>query len=192
MKHSSPITYILILLNIIVAIVCVLPMAKTGYSGIFSHFGNTNILYKYALIPSYVLKGQYYRLFSSMFIHSGFLHLLSNMYALHSFGRLIEGRNGSIKMALIYLISGLCGSVLVMLITKNPNTVTVGASGAIFGLMSASYILMRRMAQRRASAAIAQTIIINVIITFTNPTISIGGHIGGLIGGLVTGFLFCR
>jgi membrane associated rhomboid family serine protease len=129
-----------------------------------------------------VAQGQYWRLLTAAFLHYGPLHLLLNMLALYWFGTLLEQRIGSGKYVLLYLVSGLAGSAGALI--ASPLTPTVGASGAIFGILGAGLVLERRGDYVFGGSALG-IIVINLVLTFSIANISIGGHIGGLIGGVV-------
>jgi membrane associated rhomboid family serine protease len=124
-------------------------------------------------------QGEWYRFVTSMFLHAGPLHLLLNMWALWVVGRVIEQALGPGRFLGLYLISGLGGSLAVYLFTGP--YITVGASGAIFGLFGALFILLRRVG--RDASSMLSLIVINVIFTFLVPGISIAGHLGGLATG---------
>jgi membrane associated rhomboid family serine protease len=125
-------------------------------------------------------EGDWWRLITSVFLHYGPFHLLLNMLALYWFGSLLEQRIGSGRFLLLYLVSGLAGSAGALLM--DPTTPTVGASGAIFGILGAGLVLEQQRDYVFGGSALG-IIVINLVFTFTIPNISIGGHIGGLIGG---------
>jgi membrane associated rhomboid family serine protease len=125
---------------------------------------------------------EYWRLITAAFLHYGPLHLLLNMLALYWFGTLLERRIGSGKYLLLYVVSGLAGSAGALI--ASPLKPTVGASGAIFGILGAGFVLERRGDYVFGGSALG-IIVINLVLTFTIANISIGGHIGGLIGGVV-------
>jgi membrane associated rhomboid family serine protease len=127
-----------------------------------------------------VAYGQYWRLLTAAFLHYGPFHLLMNMLALYWFGSLLEQRIGSAKFVLLYLVSGLAGSAGALI--ASPLQPTVGASGAIFGVLGAGFVLERQRDYVFGGSALG-IIVINLVLTFSIPNISIGGHIGGLIGG---------
>jgi membrane associated rhomboid family serine protease len=127
-----------------------------------------------------VAHGEYWRLLTAAFLHYGPVHLGLNMLALYWFGTPVEQYLGRFRYLLVYLVSGLAGSAGALVLT--PNTPTVGASGAIFGIMGAALVLERQGAYVLGGNAIG-IILINVVFSFTFSGISIGGHIGGLIGG---------
>ena len=127
-----------------------------------------------------VAYGDYWRLLTAAFLHYGPIHLLMNMFALFWFGSLLEQRIGSGKFLLLYLVSGLAGSAGALI--ASPLNPTVGASGAIFGVLGAGLVLERQRDYVFGGSALG-IIVINLIFTLSVPNISIGGHIGGLIGG---------
>jgi membrane associated rhomboid family serine protease len=132
-----------------------------------------------------IANGEYYRLFTSMFMHYGLLHLALNMWALWVVGRSLEAMFGRLRFLAIYLVCGLGGSVAAYLF--QPLGTTAGASGAIFGLFGVIVFVLRRM--QRSLAGILPTIVINLLFTFSIPQISKAGHLGGLVTGLIVGYL---
>lgn len=130
-----------------------------------------------------VAAGEFYRLFTAMFLHYGVIHLLMNMWALWVLGRTLEATLGPLRFLALYLIAGLGGNVAAYLFTAQ-NVPTAGASTAIFGLFAALFIIMRRLG--RDTSSVVPILVINLIFTFTIPNISIAGHLGGLVvGGLM-------
>jgi membrane associated rhomboid family serine protease len=127
---------------------------------------------------------QYWRLVSSGFLHENFLHIGFNMYLLYLLGNLLEPAIGSLRFALIYFTSLLAGSFGAVLATAAPS---LGASGAIFGLMGAAVVELRARGLSVMESGIGALIVINLIFSFTFANISVGAHIGGLIGGFVAG-----
>ena len=115
-----------------------------------------------------------------MFLHYGVLHLLLNMWALWVLGRSLETALGPLRFAALYLVAGLGGNVAAYLFSA-PNAATAGASTAIFGLFAAIFVIMRRLG--RDTSAVIPILVINLIFTFTVPSISIAGHLGGLVTG---------
>lgn len=141
-----------------------------------------------ALWSPAVADGQLYRLVTSAFLHYGAAHLLLNMWALYIVGPPLEIWLGRLRFGALYALSGLGGSVLVYLLAPL-NVATAGASGAIFGLFGATFVVSKRLALdvRWVGAVIA----INLVFTFVVPAVSSQliswqGHVGGLVtGGLV-------
>jgi membrane associated rhomboid family serine protease len=127
-----------------------------------------------------VADGDWWRLVTAMFLHYGPFHLALNMLALWWFGSAVELVLGRGRYLLLYIVSGLAGSAGALLFT--PNSATVGASGAIFGILGAALVLERQRTYVLGGGAFG-IIALNLIITFALPGISIGGHLGGLAGG---------
>jgi membrane associated rhomboid family serine protease len=143
--------------------------------------GTGNRIYEEgALYGPFVANGDWWRLFTSAFLHYGPLHLAMNMLALWWFGAAVEQALGRGRYLLLYIVSGLAGSAGALLLT--PESATVGASGAIFGILGSALVLERQRIYVLGGGAMG-IILVNLIITFAIPGISIGGHIGGLIGG---------
>jgi membrane associated rhomboid family serine protease len=134
-------------------------------------------------------EGDWWRLITAVFLHYGPFHLIMNMLALYWFGSLLERRIGSGRFLLLYLVSGLAGSAGALLAA--PTTPTVGASGAIFGILGAGLVLEQQRDYVFGGSALG-IIVINLVFTFAIPNISIGGHIGGLIGGAAATLGFSR
>jgi membrane associated rhomboid family serine protease len=129
-----------------------------------------------------VADGGWWRLITATFLHASILHIVFNMFALWWLGAPVEMALGHWRYLLLYIVSGLAGSAGALI--ANPHSVTVGASGAIFGLLGAGLILEYEATGQLAGNYLT-LIIVNLVITFAIPGISVGGHIGGLIGGAV-------
>ena len=132
------------------------------------------------------LDGQWYRLVTAMFLHASLLHLAFNMLALYWLGSIVEQALGSWRFLALYFVSGIAGSAGA-LVFSNPFAVTVGASGAIYGIMGALLVLEYRATGSFAGPALG-LIVLNLALTFAIPNISIGGHLGGLAGGILATF----
>jgi membrane associated rhomboid family serine protease len=134
-----------------------------------------------------VAGGAYYRLLSSMFLHFGLVHLALNMYCLFLVGPHLERALGRLRFSALYLLSGIAGSALSYALGPKLE-LAAGASGAVFGLFAAFYVLERRRGYDVTQ--ITTTIGLNLVFSFTVPGIDWRGHVGGLIGGaLVTAAL---
>jgi membrane associated rhomboid family serine protease len=137
-----------------------------------------------------VAHGQWWRVITSGFLHENLLHIGFNMYVLYILGLQLEPVLGRAKFATIYGVSLLTGSLGALLVT--PHSPTVGASGAVFGIMGAFAVELRArqlpLMQGRMGG-IGGLIAINLVISFTIPGISWGGHVGGLIGGALAALL---
>ena len=129
-----------------------------------------------------IAHGEWYRLFTAMFLHYGLLHLLMNMYALWILGRDLERVLGPLRFTGLYLLAGLGGNVAAYLFAE-PYAATAGASTAVFGLMAAIFVILKRL--NLSVAPILPVIVINVVFTFVVAGISVAGHLGGLAVGAV-------
>src|SRR5947208_9859741 len=136
-----------------------------------------------------VAQGDWWRLITSAFLHASVLHIGFNMLALWWIGAPVEQYLGRVRYLGLYLVSGLAGSAGALVLT--PVAVTVGASGAIFGILGAMLILEWQTTGRLGGNALT-LIVINLALSFAIANISIGGHIGGLIGGLLATLAFAR
>jgi membrane associated rhomboid family serine protease len=134
-----------------------------------------------------VANGDWWRLITAAFLHYGILHLGMNMLVLWIIGPPLEEYFGHGRYALVYLVSGLAGSAGALI--WSPTALTVGASGAIWGMMGAALVLEGRKIYVFGGQAMG-LVVFNLAITFLIPGISIGGHIGGLIGGGLCSFAF--
>jgi membrane associated rhomboid family serine protease len=152
-----------------------------------------------ANLAAYSLTDQPWRLLTSMFLHVGLVHLALNMYMLLTFGSLVERRFGHVRILLVYLLSGLVGSLVSALWHVDPfnQVIGAGASGALMGLCGA-YLADWLVAQWRndpheqisTGGPLVQTIVINLVIGAAMPGIDNAAHVGGLIGGFVVGGTF--
>jgi membrane associated rhomboid family serine protease len=143
--------------------------------------GGGSVTAEGGLFGPLVADGQVYRIVTSGFLHAGIFHLGVNMLVLFILGRLLEPAIGSARFAGIFAVALLAGSFGALLL--DPLRITVGASGGIFGLMAATFLIARDRGLDQLAQQIGLFIVLNLVITFTIPQISIGGHIGGLIGG---------
>ncbi|MFN0028866.1 MAG: rhomboid family intramembrane serine protease [Acidimicrobiales bacterium] len=132
-----------------------------------------------------VAQGEWWRLVTGGFLHGGAMHLAFNMFALWSLGQIMEQVLGSVRFAAAYMASLLAGSFGVMVLS--PNDITVGASGAVFGLFGLLLMLQLSRSIPLRQTGLGLTLALNLGITFVIPNISIGGHLGGLAGGAVIG-----
>lgn len=170
------VTYILIAINVLVFILQMLGIVTT------SQFGMNADLVRH---------GEYYRLFTCAFLHGGVLHLLCNMYSLYVIGTQLETVLGKVKLLIIYLISIIAASLLSGVIGGSA-IISVGASGAIFGLLGALVYFGYHFRLYLGNAILYQiipVIAINLFIGFSTPGIDNWGHIGGLVGGYLTGMI---
>ncbi len=151
-----------------------------------NHLNAQNLLYYGAVQRDYVTSGEWYRLFSCIFIHASILHLLLNMYALYIIGSQMESYIGKIKFLTVFIVSGLIGSLSSVIFSTH---VSVGASGAIFGVLGALLYFAyhyRLILGNSLKHDIIPVIIVNLLIGFLIPGVDIMAHVGGLIGGAFT------
>ena len=132
--------------------------------------------------------GEYYRLVTSAFLHDGIFHLAFNMYALWLLGQLLEAGFGRPRFLALFVVSML-GGAFGALLTSAPNSPTVGASGAVFGLMGAMVLVQRAIGGNLWRSPLMMVLVLNLAFTFLVPRISIGGHFGGLAAGAAMGAL---
>jgi membrane associated rhomboid family serine protease len=130
--------------------------------------------------------GEWYRLVTAAFLHGSILHLAFNMYALYLFGPALEAAFGRIRFLTLYLLSALGGSVASYLFSA-PNQPSVGASGAIFGLLAGWLVVSRRLG--RDATGLWVLLAINVVIGFTVPNIDWRAHFGGFVTGAIVAAL---
>ncbi len=176
------VTRILVLLNVVVYLITVAQGAGLNDPG-------GSLFDKWALYGPAVDHGDWWRLITAAFLHASVLHILFNMLALWWLGAPVEMVLGRIRFLGLYIVSGLAGSAGALV--ADPHAVTVGASGAIFGLLGAGLILEWQGTGSLAGNYLT-LIVINLAISFAVPGISIGGHVGGLIGGILATLAFAR
>ena len=182
LQAEPTLTYVLIGLNVLVFVAGML----TGSSATGGPFGG-DLIADGAVSRPTVADGEWWRLITAGFLHAGLFHLFFNMFALYILGGLLEPAIGRLRFGLIYAVSLLAGSFGALLLEETGRT--VGASGAIFGLMGAAVVIMRNRGINPMESGLGLWIGLNLLITFTVPGISIGGHIGGLAGGVVAALL---
>ncbi len=173
-KKTPYITYILIFINILFYVLSI----------ISNSFYNSMVLN-----PSKILNGEYYRLLSCIFMHGGIIHLLCNMYCLYVIGPQVESFFGKIKYIVIYLLSGIIGSLMSLSIT---NSISLGASGAIFGLLGSILYFgyhYRVYLSQAIKSQIMPIIVLNLFLGFILNGVDNAAHIGGLIGGVLVSMM---
>ena len=132
-----------------------------------------------------VAEGEYWRLVTGAFLHDGIIHIAFNMYILYWLGTMLEPVLGHVRFTALYFASLLAGSFGAL--AADPRALTVGASGAVFGLMAGAFVFQRARGIDPWRSGLGPIILLNLALPFifTNLNISIGGHIGGLIGGAI-------
>ena len=181
-SYKQPIvTYIIMAICIILFILMELSGGSTNSQTLIKYGANLDVLVK---------NGEYYRLFTCIFLHIGIMHLLCNMYSLYIIGREVENLFGKIKYIIIFILSGIFGSIMSLAFTHN--TISAGASGAIFGLLGALlYFGMhyRTYLGEAIKRSIIPIIVVNLIIGFFAEGIDLAAHIGGLVGGVLVAMM---
>jgi membrane associated rhomboid family serine protease len=175
--QQSPATYVLIAINLIAYLIEI----TVGSGGLNNPSGR--IVADYALFGPAVAEGEWYRLVTSGFLHASLLHIGFNMFLLFFLGRLLEPALGTPRFLVLYFASLLAGSLGALIL--DPNAFTLGASGAVFGLFGAGFVLARERGMDALARQLGFLIVLNLAISFGPSNISLGGHLGGLVGGLI-------
>ena len=177
------VTKVLVAVNVIVFVINLAQGASLGSNG-------GELYFDWALIGQAqtfdgqligVAEGEWWRMITAAFLHAGIIHLGFNMLMLWFIGPPVEAALGRARFLAVYLVSALAGSAGALLLTSPP-ALTVGASGAIFGILGSALVLERQRQYVLGGSALT-IIVLNLVITFAVPGISIGGHVGGLVGG---------
>lgn len=139
-----------------------------------------------ALSQYFIDNGEWYRLISSGFLHYGLIHVGMNMFLLWQLGQLLEPALNRGRFMLLYFAAMFGGSAGALALS--PDALTGGASGAVFGLMAAAAVGLQQRGVNPMKTGIGGTLLLNLLITFTIPGISIGGHVGGALMGAAVGY----
>lgn len=188
LKHRPWITMSIIAINIVMYIVTVYLSYVYPNESMYSSYTNALVLLG-AKVNELISAGEYYRLISSMFLHGGILHLAVNMYSLYAMGPIVEKLYGKTKYIILYFMAGICSSIFSYIFSTS---ISIGASGAIFGLLGAVLVFAIKSKGKTGSAFIKNilsVIFVNIFIGMTLPNIDNFGHIGGLLGGILISFL---
>lgn len=179
---AFPATVVLIAINVIVYLVEVLH----GGGGTTL---TTQTVYDLGGLwgPAVHQGGDWWRIVTSGFVHVSIIHIGFNMYLLFILGRLMEPSIGTPRFVFLYFASLLAGSFCALWF--DPNTVSAGASGAIFGVLGATFVIARGRRLDSIAGQIGLLILINLVFTFSDGQISVGAHVGGLVAGVLCGLL---
>jgi rhomboid protease GluP len=190
---KSPVTTVLFWLNILaflaqfVAALAINP--GSFFAFLFTGFPATDLARFGGIWPALIrYDGSWWRLLTAMFLHGGLLHIASNLFALYVLGRPLEDTIGWWRYLIVYGLSGL-GSGLAVVFLGAQNTVTIGASGAIYGIIGALLYLTFQQPHWFTPAGVRSVrslMVLNLVFTFLIPGISIAGHLGGLVVGVLT------
>ena len=181
-RGGVTVTKVLVAVNVFVFIAAIVDgvnivSGEPGKSSVYDHF---------SLVPAAVAHGEWYRLFTSMFLHFGFLHIAVNMWALIVIGTPLEQMLGRVRYLALYFLGGLGGS-LFSFVNGDIGENSAGASGAIFGLFGAYYVITRRRGLE--TGPIVGLIAVNLVFSFTFNGIDWRGHVGGLVVGAAVAFV---
>lgn len=173
-----PMVSIIVAIHLLLYLLTILPMFPNYW--FFEHFSGVNL---------YIMEGEFWRLITPTFMHSGFSHMLFNSFSLVLFGPALERMAGSGRFLFIYLLSGLIANAATLIF--EPLTYThVGSSGAIFGLFGyyiAIIMFRKHLLSRQNSQIILTLSVVSLIMTFIQPNINIIAHLFGLLGGFLLG-----
>lgn len=190
----TPVNMVIVGLNILVFLGIII--FNKGYFAVY----DTDIMLQMgAMSYDTVMSGGWYRLITSLFLHFGLSHLVNNMVLLTYVGCELENRVGSVKYLIIYLLSGAAGNVVSLvfthIFTENIYVVSAGASGAIFGVIGALFVVVLKN-HTKTETLTPQRLLLLVIITIycglTSEGVDNAAHIGGLFGGIIGGFLLSK
>lgn len=182
LRGSAPyVTQALVAINVAVYVIGLTQSSQDALGG------RTGFSADGGLFAFGVANGEWYRVLTSGFLHAGLIHLGFNMFALWILGSQLEAAIGRVRFAVVYFVSMLSGALGVLIVS--PDSLTVGASGAIFGLFGLALAAQRARGINIWQSGLGGILLINLLFTFSVPGISIGGHLGGLAGGYLCGVL---
>lgn len=173
-----PLITLILIIHLLVHLATTLPLLPSRE--IFTLLAGVNL---------YIIEGEFWRILTPIFVHSGFAHLLFNSFSLVLFGPPLERILGKAKFLLVYLLTGIAANVATLLL-EPPTYTHVGSSGAIFGLFGfylAISMFRKDLLSKENSQIIITIAVIGVIMTFFQSNINITAHIFGLIAGFFTG-----
>lgn len=173
---AFPATAVLIAINVAVYLVGI----ATGPGGLDHPSGK--IAVDFGLYGPFVAEGEWYRLLTSGFLHAGLVHIGFNMLLLFLLGRLLEPALGTARFLALYFTALLAGSFGALLLS--PEALTVGASGAIFGLFGAAFVVARGRGMTALASELGFLIVFNLVFTLGAHNVSVGAHLGGLVAGV--------
>jgi membrane associated rhomboid family serine protease len=181
-RGAPVVTWTLIATNVLIYLV-------TVAQGVGINAPGGEVFQKGILFGPLVAQGDWWRLLTAAFLHASLIHLALNMLALYWLGSAVEMFLGPARYLAVYIVAGLAGSAGALIV--DPAQPTVGASGAIFGILGALLIIEYQQTGQLAGQAMS-LIAINLIFSFAIPNISYGGHIGGLLGGIAAALALSR
>ncbi len=171
----------------LVALNVVFYLAQAAQAGSIQDADLSSLVADGAVYGPAIADGEWWRLVTGGFLHASIIHIGFNMYLLWILGGALERYAGMARFVAIYFSAVLWGSVGALLLS--PDSPTIGASGGVFGLMAALYLLERQRGVALLGSSVGMLLLLNLGITFVLPGISIGGHVGGILGGAAAGFV---
>jgi membrane associated rhomboid family serine protease len=182
-SRPDAVTLTLIGINVVVFII-----TTASGASLLNGSGGSTLYQHFALVPVQVAHGQWWRLVTSAFLHFGIFHIGFNMYALYVIGPPLEAALGRLRYATLYVVAGVGGAVLSMAFA-NIFEQAAGASGAIYGLFGAFYVVARH--RNVPTNGIVITIVVNLVFTFSGiANIDWHAHVGGIITGAVVAGIY--
>jgi membrane associated rhomboid family serine protease len=177
----APGTTILIALNLAAY------FAEIGTGGGGFETLGSSLIPEFGLFGPSVAEGQWYRLLTSAFLHAGLWHIGGNMLLLYFLGRILEPGIGTPRFVAVYFASLFAGSLGALL--WSPDSLSFGASGAVFGILAATFVVARGRGVDALASSVGILIVLNLAISFGVPGISVGAHLGGLVAGFLSALL---
>jgi membrane associated rhomboid family serine protease len=182
LAKAAPATFILIALNV----AAYLAEVATGNGGFYEIRGSSLVV-EFGLFGPFVSEGEWYRLVTSAFLHQGLWHIGGNMLLLFFLGRILEPGIGTARFVAVYAVSLLAGSFGALLLS--PESLSYGASGAVFGVLGATFVVARGRGVDALASSVGILILLNLAFSFGVPGISVGAHLGGLGAGVLCSLL---
>jgi membrane associated rhomboid family serine protease len=173
---SAPATFVLIALNA-AAFLAEIASASGGLG-----VGGSSAVFDFGLYGPFVAEGEWYRLLTGGFLHASFIHIGFNMFALYFLGRMLEPSIGTPRFVAVYFASLFGGAFGALLL--DPNALTIGASGAVFGIFGAAFVVARGRGFDSVARTIGIILLFNLAFSLGSSNISLGGHLGGLAVGV--------
>lgn len=177
----APATLILIALNV-AAFFAEIATGAGGFGTITS-----SLIPEFGLFGPSVAEGEWYRLLTSAFLHANLYHIGGNMLLLFFLGRILEPGIGTARFVAIYFVALFAGSFGALLVS--PNNLSIGASGAVFGVLAATFVIARGRGVDALASSVGILILLNLAFSFGVRGISVGAHLGGLAAGFLCALL---
>jgi membrane associated rhomboid family serine protease len=172
---SAPATFALIAINV-AAFFAEIATGSGGFETITS-----SLIPEFGLFGPSVASGEWYRLLTSAFLHAGLFHIAGNMILLFFLGRILEPGIGTPRFLMVYFVSLFAGSFGALLFS--PDSLSIGASGAVFGVLAATFVIARGRGIDALASTVGILILLNLAFSFGVRGISVGAHLGGLVAG---------